>query len=154
MRNQIDELTLNSIESGLQETDFFHTNLKGKTFRGFWYDHDEESYGIILAFGKDTEGKLSLFAQDSRGGSSLMEYKIESDSFSLERIANDKVLINLRLYKSELLGRSKPDLHLPQNIEFTLYLLSQNSIYIQFINHKLFSPPINKLGFGLVLAIG
>lgn len=152
MRNQSDELTLDSIESGLNENDFFHVNLKGKTFRGFWYDYNEESYGIILAFKKDTESKLSLFAQDSCGGSSRMEYKIESDSFSLEQIGHDKVLIGIRLYKTECTAGSESKLRLPEYIEFTLYSLSQNSMYIQFLNHKLFSPPINKLRFGLVLA--
>lgn len=149
---QTDNIILESTDSTPFENNFYQKNLKGKTFRGFWYDQSEKSYGIILDFNFDKERNLCLFAQDIMAGSALIEYRIISKSFAIEQISYDKVLLTLNLFQSDYTSEKRSELRLPEVIEFTLHLLSQNSVYIQFVNHRQFSPPINKLRFGLVLA--
>lgn len=152
MKDLSDQLTRQSPSSISFENDFYLRYLKGFKFRGFWYDHQEKSYGITLSFHREDSSRLSLFAQDRFQTSKLNEYCLESDTFFLDQIAYDKILISLSVFRLYRESEPDADLSFPSTIEFSMQLLSQNSFYLQFLNHKQYSPPINKLRFGIVLA--
>ncbi|MBA7518551.1 hypothetical protein ES705_10622 [subsurface metagenome] len=131
---------------------FFKIHLYKNSFRGFWYDAYEKSYGIKLSFMGNNSGLLNLYAQDAEGNMVVFEYRIKSNAINIDQISYDKVLISTSEYDKELIEPQAGSLKVPPYIEFTLQLLSHNSVYIQFTDYSLYSPPINKLRRGLVLA--
>jgi hypothetical protein len=152
MEHQLGELLLEQDESVFQRNTFYKEHLYNNSFRGFWFDSGEKSYGIILSFRQKHSGVLSIFAQDFRGKHTVSKYIIESDSFSMESIAYDKVQISISEYTTNSIPAAEYQIKVPEVIEFTLQVLSHNSVYIQFMDYQLFTSPINKLRFGLVLA--
>ncbi len=131
---------------------FFKTHLYKNSFRGFWYDTYERSYGIKLSFSEKNASMLNFYAEDARGEMTVFEYDIKSDTIRIDQISYDKVIVSTSDYQAKLIEPEGAELKLPSNIEFTLQLLSHNSIYIQFSDCMMYSPPINKLHRGLVLA--
>ncbi|MGD2033475.1 MAG: hypothetical protein PVF73_00350 [Bacteroidales bacterium] len=131
---------------------FFRAHLYKNSFRGFWYDTGERSYGIKLSFAEQNTSLLKLYAQDSKGEAAVFEYEIKSDDLHIGQISNDKVVISTSDYKARLIEPSGAVLKIPPYIEFTLQLLSHNSVFIQFHDYNMYSPPINHLARGLVLA--
>jgi hypothetical protein len=152
MDNQFKDLLLDQEESVLQENIFYNDFLYNNSFHGFWYDSGEKSYGIVLNFRSRAAGMLKLYAQDSNGDISVVKYSIKSEAYSIEPIAYDKVLISFTDFETKLIIPRQGEVEVPEKIEFTLQLLSHHSIYIQFTDYQLFTTPINKLRFGLVLA--
>jgi hypothetical protein len=152
MENQISDLMIGQEESVFQKNIFYKNYLYNNSFRGFWFDSGEKSYGIVLSFRQDNASVLNLYAQDLNGQMSIVKYLIKSDAFSIEPIAYDKVRIAITNYEAKLLLPKHGKFHAPEVIEFTLQVLSHNSMYIQFIDYQLFTSPIDKLRFGLVLA--
>lgn len=152
MENQLGDLILDQEESVFQRNKFYKNYLYNNSFRGFWFDSGEKSYGIVLNFKHNRTRVLSLYAQDFNGQMSIVKYLIKSDSFSIESIAHDKVQIAITDFETKLLLPKQGEIHVPEIIEFTLQVLSHNSVYIQFLDYQLFTSPINKLRFGLVLA--
>lgn len=152
MEYSLDDLMLDQEESVFQKNKFYKKYLYNNSFRGFWFDSGEKSYGIVLSFKQNETSVLSLYAQDFNGQLSVVKYLIKSDSFSIEPITHDKIQIAITDFETNLLMPRKGNVQVPEIIEFTLQVLSHNSIYIQFIDYQLFTTPINKLRFGLVLA--
>jgi hypothetical protein len=127
--------------------------LDNQSFRGFYYDSEDRSYGIVLEFGKNMTGKMNLFAQVLQGNISVIEYRIQCDTFSIETLAYDKILIHSSAYKGKLLVPDKGVLKVPETLEFTVQVLTRNAVYIQFRNHEAFTAPISSFKGGLVLAL-
>jgi hypothetical protein len=152
MDYQLNDLMLDQEESVFQKNKFYKNYLHNNSFRGFWFDSGEKSYGIVLSFKQNSRGVLNIYAQDYNGQMSMIKYLIRSDSFSLETIAHDKVRIVITDFEITMLLPKKGNVLAPEIIEFTLQVLSHNSVYIQFPDYQLFTTPINKLRFGLVLA--
>lgn len=130
----------------------YHKYLNNQSFRGFYYDTDDRSYGIALEFGKNLNGTLNLFAQVIQGNMNIIEYQIQCDAFSVDTLAYDKVLINSRNYRGKLILPVSGQLNIPEVLEFSVHVLSRNSVYIRFLNHEAFTPPISSFKGGLVLA--
>jgi hypothetical protein len=130
----------------------YYKYLNNQSFRGFYYDSAERSYGIVLEFGKNLSGKLNLYAQVVQGNINIIEYQVQCNTFSVETLAYDKVLINSKNYRGKLLAPTSDELKIPEVVEFTVQVLTRNSIYIRFLNHEEFTAPINSLKGGLVLA--
>ena len=147
-----DELLVESNRTIPVKNKFFRAHLYKNSFRGFWYDTYERSYGIKLCFNEKNTSMLNLYARDAKGEMTVFEYEIKSDTFRIDQISYDKVIVSTSEFKSKLIEPSGDTLNVPANIEFTLQLLSHNSIYIQFTDCSMYSPPINKLQRGLVLA--
>ena len=152
MDKQLNDLILDLKKSIFQKNDFLNKYLYNRSFRGFWFDSGEKSYGIVLSFEENQTSALNLYAKDMDGQMIVIKYLIKSDSFSIEPIANDKVQITITEFNTKLLFPRIGGVQVPDSIEFTLQILSHNSVYIQFLNYRLFSSPIDKLRFGLVLA--
>ena len=152
MNTQISVIILEQEESVFQKNEFYKKYLHKNSFRGFWFDSGEKSYGIVLSFKQENASVLNLYAQDTNGQMSMIKYLIHSDSFSLEAIAHDKIRIEITDFETKLLLPEKGDMYVPEVIVFTLQMLSHNSVYIQFTDYELFTSPIDKLRFGLVLA--
>ena len=152
MDNQPNDLVLDQKESIFQKNTFYNKYLYNNSFRGFWFDSGEKSFGIVLSFEQNKASALNLYAQDLDGQMTVIKYMIKSDSFSIESIAHDKVQIIIPEFKTNLLLPRIGEVQVPDSIEFTLQILSHNSVYIQFLDYQLFSSPIDKLRFGLVLA--
>jgi len=152
MDYHLNDLMLDQEESVFQKNKFYKNYLHNNSFRGFWFDSGEKSYGIVIDFKQNSTGVLNLYAQDFNGQMSMVKYLIKSDSFSIEPIAHDKVRITISDFETKLLLPKQGDLQLPEVIEFTLQVLSHNSVYIQFTDYQFFTSPIDKLRFGLVLA--
>lgn len=152
MEYQFENLILEQEASVFQKNKFYKNYLYNKSFRGFWFDSGEKSYGILLSFKQNSTGVLNLYAQDINGQMSIVKYQIKSDSFSIEPIAHDKVQIAITDFETKMLLPQQGNVDVPDLIEFTIQVLSHNSVYIQFIDYQLFASPINKLRFGLVLA--
>lgn len=131
---------------------FFRAHLYRNSFRGFWYDTDERSYGIKLSFSEKNASLLNFYAEDAKGEMTMFEYQIKSDTIRIDQISYDKVIVSTSEYKAKLIEPKGAELKIPSNIEFSLQLLSHNSIYIQFSDCFSYSPPVNKLHRGLVLA--
>jgi hypothetical protein len=131
---------------------FFRAHLFRNSFHGFWYDTYERSYGIKLSFGEKNGGMLNFYAEDARGKTTMFKYEVKSDTIRLDQISYDKVIVSTSDYKAKLIEPKGEELKLPSNIEFSLQLLSHNSIYVHFSDCMMYSPPVNKLQRGLVLA--
>lgn len=138
--------------SAVLNSAFFKAHLFRNSFRGFWYDTFQRSYGIKLSFQNKNKSLLCLYMQDTRGEMTVFEYEIRSNEIQIGQIRNDKVIISTSAYTVKLIQPKNTRLKTPVNIEFTLQLLSHNSIYIHFTDYSLYSPPINHLRRGLVLA--
>lgn len=152
MDYQPSDLILDREETVFQKNKFYKKYLHNNSFRGFWFDSEEKSYGIVLSFKQENASVLNLYAQDVNGQMSMVKYLIRSDSFSLEPIAHDKIRVEIPDFETILLLPEDGDIHVPEVIVFTLQMLSNNSVYIQFTDYELFTTPIDKLRFGLVLA--
>lgn len=152
MEYQLSDLILDQEETVFQKNKFYKKYLHNKSFRGFWFDSGEKSYGIVLSFKQENASVLNLYAQDVNGQMSMVKYLIRSDSFSLEPITHDKIRVEITDFETTLLLPEDGDIHVPEAIVFTLQMLTNNSVYIQFTDYELFTTPINKLRFGLVLA--
>ncbi|MBN1952709.1 MAG: hypothetical protein JW801_16020 [Bacteroidales bacterium] len=126
--------------------------LNNQSFRGFYYDTDDRSYGIALEFGKNLKGTLNLFAQVMQGNMNIIEYQIRCNAFSVDTLAYDKVLINSKNYSGKLQLPNNGTLDIPEVLEFSVQILTRNSVYIRFLNHEAFTPPISSFKGGLVLA--
>ena len=136
----------------VNEDSVYYKYLNNQSFRGFYYDSEERSYGIVLEFGRNLRGTLNLFAQVIQGNMKTLEYQIECDSFSVDTIAYDKILINSSNYRGLLLVPETGDLIIPETLEFSIQVLTRNSVYIRFLNHEQFTAPISSFKGGLVLA--
>ena len=130
----------------------YYKYLNNQSFRGFYYDSDDRSYGIVLEFGKNLSGTLNLYAQVIQGNMNTLEYQIQCDTFSVDTLAYDKILINSSNYRGELLKPETGDLDIPETLEFSVQVLTRNSVYIRFLNHGGFTAPISSFKGGLVLA--
>ncbi len=135
------------------DVELYFKYLHNKLFRGFYYDSDEKSYGIVLSFSQDQTESFNLFAQESKSGTIIMEYKIHSGIFTIEQIAYDKVLISSTSHTEEIMTPEGRMPEIPKVIEFTILVLTRNSIYLRFLNHELYSSPISSFKGGLVLSL-
>lgn len=134
------------------EDSLFYKYLNNQSFRGFYYDSNDKSYGIVLEFGKNLRGTLNLFAQAIQGNISIIEYHIHCDTFTVDTLAYDKILINSKNYEAKLLLPKTGNLDIPETLEFSVQVLTRNSVYIRFLNHEEFTAPISSFKGGLVLA--
>ena len=139
-------------KSNLDLNSIYYKYLNNQSFRGFYYDSDEKSYGIVLEFGKYLNGRINLFAQMAKGNMNIIEYQILCDTYSFDTIAYDKILINSSNYKSSLLIPREGQIDLPKNLEFSVQILTRNSVYLKFMNSEKYTAPINSFKGGLVLA--
>lgn len=130
----------------------YYKYLNNQSFRGFYYDSEDKSYGIVLEFGKYLNGRLNLHAQVAEGNMNILEYQIQCDTFSINTIAYDKILINSSNFKSRLTLPETGSLELPEILEFSVQVLTRNSVYIRFMNADQYTSPINSYKGGLVLA--
>ena len=130
----------------------YYKYLNNQSFRGFYYDSEDKSYGIVLEFGKYLNGRINLFAQVAQRNMNIIEYQIQCDTFSFDTIAYDRVLITSSNYKSSLLIPEDGNLELPEKLEFSVQILTRNSVYIRFMNAHEFTAPISSFRGGLVLA--
>ena len=134
------------------DVEIYSKYLYNNTFRGFYYDAEDTSYGIVLSFINDQTDSLNLFAQESKSGTIITEYTIYSENFHIEQKAYDKLLILAKSYEKEILVQDEGMMEIPSVVEFTLQVLTRNSIYLRFLNHVLFTPPISSFKGGLVLS--
>ncbi len=134
------------------DIEIYSKYLYNKLFRGFYYDSEDKSYGIILSFLKGNTDSLNLYAQESKSGTVTLDYRIHTDIFTLDQLAYDKVLISATSFDREVLIPEKGSLDFPKIVEFTIQVLTRNSIYLRFLNHELFTPPISSFQGGLVLS--
>ncbi len=152
MKNLDNEFIVDSKNSVPVKNTFFKIHLYKNSFRGFWYDTYDRSYGIKLSFSDKNTSMLNLYAQDARGKMTVFEYEIKSNAIHIDQISYDKVIISTSKYDTVLTEPKGAVLKIPPYIEFTLQLLSHNSVYIQFTDYSMYSPPIKNLKRGLVLA--
>lgn len=139
-------------DANYQYIELYFNYLQNRSFRGFYYDSDDISYGIVLSFKNAQTESFDLYAQESKAGKINLEYKIHSGTFSLEQMAYDKVLLSTASHNEDILT---PDGKLPKTpeiIEFTIQILTRNSIYLRFLNHELYTSPISSFKGGLVLS--
>jgi len=153
MKNFKNQLISDLASSDHREIEIYTIYLNNKSFRGFYYDINDKSYGIVLSFSsQDRLESLNLFAQVSQSGATIVEYNIHSRSFLIEQIAYDKVQISATSCNKELILPESGELSIPEVVEFTIQVLTRNSIYLRFLNHESFTPPINSFRGGLVLS--
>jgi hypothetical protein len=139
-----------SIDS--RDNEIYTKYLYNKSFRGFYYDVNEKSYGIVLEFSPNHPESLTLFAQEAQSGSTVIEYAIHSHLFRIEQLAYDKILISAIECENELLFPEDTLLNIPKTVEFTIQVLTRHSIYLRFLNHTLYTPPISSFQGGLILS--
>lgn len=145
------------IQTGLSklnnnDSNIFFKYLSNHLFRGFYYDSDERCYGIVLSFPQEQPESFDLYAQESKAGKTSVEYKIHSNMFYTEQTAYDKVLISSSFHIEELLSVDGKNPKIPENVEFTIQVLTRNSIYLRFLNPELYTSPISSFKGGLVLS--
>jgi len=133
-----------------QEVEIFNIYLLNKHFRGFYYDSDDRSYGIVLSL--SSSGNLKLFAQETKSGSTLSEFRLQADNFYIEQTAYDKIIVSAAVSGKNTYITNNTGLELPEKMEFSIQILSRNSIYIRFLSPELFTPPISSFRIGLVLS--
>jgi hypothetical protein len=136
---------------GLINDDFFHNYLDNSVFYGYYYDHNERSYGISLHF-HEGYSKINLFARECQENISVIEYKINSSDFSLEAISHDKVRITAYKFLVESIIPETLVITMPDQLIFTLHILTYNSCYIKFTESEKYASPIFLFRNGLVLS--
>ena len=94
MKNFRDRIIPESSSVDNRDIELYTKYLYNKSFRGFYYDTDEKSYGIVLRFSPVHPESLTLYAQESKAGSTIFEYTIHSKLFLIEQMAYDKVLVS------------------------------------------------------------
>jgi hypothetical protein len=152
MKNYPNDLLVDKFNSHFSENEFYLKYLQNSSFRGFYYDTNDRSYGIVLQFSQNNHSKLGLYALEAEGMLSIMEYRISSDAFLIDSVAYDKVLISTNKYKIESVTSNAGVIKLPKKMEFTIQLLTRNSFYIRFLDSEQYSSPIRSFKGGLVLA--
>jgi hypothetical protein len=144
------DLRVDTFNSHFSENEFYNKYLKNSSFRGFYYDINEKSYGIVLHFPQDDQRKLILNAIESDGILPVVEYQISTDIFLVDVIAYDKVLITTAKYS--LQAPVKDALKVPRKLEFTLQLLTRNTLFIRFTESDKYTSAVKSLKGGLVLS--
>jgi hypothetical protein len=152
MKNYPDNLIVDTFSSHFTENEFYIKYLRASSFRGFYYDSNDRSYGIVLQFLQNNQSRLNLYAIETEGMFSVVEYRISSEVFLIESVAYDKVLIMTNKYKITSASPASVVIKMPQKIEFTLQLLTRNSFFIRFLDSDQYASPINSFKSGLVLA--
>ena len=152
MRHYPNNLNVDTFNSHYSDNEFFNKYLRSGSFRGFYYDANERSYGIVLEFSHNHKTRLSLYAKELEGMVSIREYHIVSDVFVIENVAYDKVLVSTSQYKIEAVMPNNGPVKLPVNLEFTLQLLTRHSFFIRFLSSDQYGSPIGSFKGGLVLS--
>jgi hypothetical protein len=145
-------LTEESFSQRLMEDEFFANYLSNSDFHGYYYDSNDKSYGITLQFRSTGYNIMNLYAIESLGNLSVIEYRIGANDFSIESVAYDKVLITADQYHVESIIPSSQIVQMPQKIEFTLQLMTRHSLFIRFLDSEKYPSPIRAFKSGLVLA--
>jgi hypothetical protein len=152
MKHYPSDLNVDTFNSHYTENEFFNKYLCSGSFRGFYYDANERSFGITLQFPNNHKTKLSIYAKELQGIVSITEYHIVSRVFVIENVAYDKVLISTSKYIIESALPGTNAVKLPACLEFTLQLLTRNSLFIRFLSSDQYGTPIGSFKGGLVLA--
>ncbi len=154
MRAAINALQNKYSASYFSDNELFTKYLSNSTFRGFYYDAENKSYGLSIHFSAGRDNELIISAIESQCGISISQYEIVSKSYSIESMAYDKVLISVRNYKivHGIRMKADADIQLPAIVEFVLLLLSRDSMFIYFPNPELYASPIKSIKGGLVLS--
>lgn len=145
-------LTDEEDSSSYSESEFYTKYLLNSSFRGFYYDTNDRSYGISLQFLSTGYSTLNLYAVESKGSLSVIEYRISSKAFAMEAVAYDKVLIVAEEFQVESILPESLIIQMPKKLEFTLQLLTRNSLFIRFLDSEKYTSPIKSFKGGLVLA--
>lgn len=153
MKNFKNKLISQFPDKDSHEIEIYNNYLHKRHFRGFYYDSEDKSYGIVLSFSQKGQNSMNLFAQESQAGNVLVEYRINCASFTMEQLAYDKVMISASAHKQHMLVPNDGILQVPQVVQFTLQILTRSSIYLKFINHEQFTRPISSFQGGLVLSL-
>ena len=146
------KLTITDTDINYHDIELYFKYLQNKLFRGFYYDSDDISYGIVLSFKNEQTESFDLYAQESKAGKINLEYKIHSETFALEQMAYDKILLSTDSHNEEILTPEGKLPNTPEIIELTIQVLTRNSIYLRFMNHELYTSPISSFKGGLVLS--
>jgi hypothetical protein len=135
-----------------KEAEFLASYLMNSALYGFYYDSNNKSYGISLQFLSTGNSRMNLYAVESQGSLSVIEYRISSNDFSIDSVAYDKVLITATDFNVESILPISLTVQLPTRLAFTLQLLTRNSLYIKFSDSDQYTSPIKSIKGGLILA--
>ncbi len=125
--------------------------LQQHTFKGFYYDHDEKNYELILNC-NPYEAGITLTATETHGYTKVAEYSLKAHSYRVEPISQDKVGIDLTAVTIECKSDG-PLPNLPACFSISLHLLSPKSIFLSFRHYDQLPLPLNTFGRGLILSV-
>jgi hypothetical protein len=151
MKTYPHDLLVDKFNSHYSENEFYNKYLKNSSLRGFYFDCDDRSCGIVMQFLEGND-KISIHAIESVGNYPVTDYLIIASSLLIECVAYDRVLLSTSRYRIENISTQSNSIKIPSTLEFTLQMMTRNALFIRFINSEQYDAPIRSLKGGLVLS--